>query len=347
MSKVFLFGVLLLCACTTTPQLPAIVDFADSVTAVSVGVTKRFEEEKISDLYNEEFNQEVTAQKLVLIQEGCADLISPEGISFSDPSLDDFDQHCKLTPSRQSANGGGFEPALVTVPTDQPGSDGRNAQRISLALNDYSKSLKALAESKLPSELGVKFKAAATSAKALGIEVSKLNDGSGLDPKSLAIVETGIDLVGGLLTETFEARRYVMVKRIVEQSQKRVEIAALILATWQYEPELPVLEALYDQLQEKRRAQTSAAGRLLNGDGSEKELLVATRELRALKGEIEKRETTAKWRVFPKIAQAHYAIEQSFEKPGLDAIAAANDRIAALVAQTKEFVQAIEAAEEE
>lgn len=341
----------MIAGCSTAPVQPAISAFATSVEKSTAEVEQRYKADKIADKYSAEFDRAVVDAQAVLQQDGCS---APIGLSVDPGSeaLSDFSAHCDLTAVVLDPTAGALSEIVIVVPDGQDGVEGENARRAAAALSRYATSIKALAETNLPGELGDKFGAAATSVNGLIGEVAKLGDGKGLEKDTIKVLDTGASLFGTLFTEAFEVRRYALLKKLVERADPSVALSARVIAAWYKKSEDPDLDAKYNELDEVAAVQATAIV-AIRGGSIDKAVAVAaavaaTETLRNRYRIVEEAETKAKWRVFIGIASAHEAILKSFNKPkSLEDLATANDRILDLVAKTDAFVKAVEEAGQE
>jgi hypothetical protein len=302
-------------------------------------VLDRYNGDAIEDTYRGELDAAMVASNTTLHGVGC----ESGPLRFSrDPEsekFDDFSKHCALEQVQLTPSGDLRKPdPPIRAPSGGPGADGYNARRLSFALQRYAKSLLALAESDTPEKLGSSFSAAGGAVLGLIEEADKLQGKPAPTNRSKAIRSVNTDLIGSLLSEAFEARRYAMLSRIVTDADSSVEIAAVALAAWAEEPEIAVLQNLYDRLNDAlARAQRA------EGAGNAVQARAELAHARSAYDAVVEGESTAAWKAFFDIARTHKAILASFNDPGdLEQLAEANTRINKLA----EKIEKINAAHE-
>jgi hypothetical protein len=174
--------------------------------------------------------------------------------------------------------------------------------------------------------LGSSFTNASTAVFGLIDEANKFQGSPPPSDRTTAIRSANTDLIGSLLTEVFEARRYAMLSSIVKDADNSVEIAAVALASWAEETELADLQARYDSLK-------NALGNAARAEGAGNSSLAKAELTRARSAydAVVEGEGKATWKMFFDIARTHRAILDSFDNPGdPKQLAEANGRINSL-----------------
>jgi hypothetical protein len=339
---------LLMAGCSTEYVQPQIETFAQSVDASTATALQRYAAEGIALRYREEYHREMANRSLasnqpVLVYQfdkgGCDRAISL-AVSLEDPALADFANHCRLVIIEFDPVSNTYrsvDPLEIRPPDDQEGVRGENARRVAEALRGYANALAELAAADTPQAVGASFGMAALAVQNLGAEARKLKGGENLPPPD-ARFGAGSALVQTVLTEVLEAKRYRLLKLLVTEADRTVEISARSLAAWYQEQSAEEIRAAYGTLHE---AVTAAQEAVIAQSPDRAGLLAAVREAYEA---VEVVETNAPWRVFLGIAEGHRAILQSLNAPAsLEQLAAANQRIARLVDQTHSFVESIDA----
>ena len=320
--------------CSTVHIAPDVAKFSNAMESTTGQVLKRYDGDAIEAKYRTELNEAMVASNVTLMKVGCI-----EPLRFTEridsEKFDDFSKHCALDQARRDRS---TPNPRIRPPSDGEGARGYSALRISLALQSYSKSLLALAQADTPSKLGSSFTNASTAVFGL-IDEAKIFQGySPPSDRTTAIRSANTELIGSLLTEAFEARRYAMLSSIVKDADSSVEIAAVALASWAEEPELDDLKARYDGLEIAVDNAVRAEG---TGDSS-----LAKAELaraRSAYDAVVEGEAKATWKMFFDIARTHRAILDSFDNPeDPKQLAEANKRINSLA----EKVEKVKAAKE-
>lgn len=328
-----------LVACSTAPVQPKIAEFSQVVTDTTTEVLMRYEREKIPTLLDEEFRAELLRRDGLLDAGGnCGRRIQPD-VTLDDPVLSDFSRHCALVTKRVDRETREVSIIEVTLPDGSAAVNGKNAQRVALVLRDYSTAIMELAKAGTPQEVSAKFAGAASAVSKLAGDV-KVAAGKGpLAPETQNIITTGSTFFGSLLREALEARRYRALKNIVIEADEWVQLSGEVLAGWYFIAEQPEIDARYAAFNDALSKQRIAAG----SEASDRETKVAATQ--AAYDALRTSEEEAKWKVFYRLALAHRAVRESFDKSrDLAQLAAANDRIGEFASAAKVFFEAVKAA---
>lgn len=340
------FVVLLLGACTTAPAQPFIETFSETVRHTSSVVEDRYEEDNIAALFQAEKDAAMIEKQAFYDLEGCE---GPIGLSvvLDAPGLEDFAAHCSYETFH--VQGDTIEAFTIRPSDGQPGISGENAARLSRHLVAYATALDRLASSSGPSDLADDFGSAAASVLTLADEAKKLsNDGEPIGEEARALAEAGSGLASSILQGAFEAKRYRMLRSLVNQSDPSVQLASRAITGWFRGRTSKKIIAAYEELESAKALQQSEIGKLRRGQGSREDALEALQNFREAYGALEQLETNAEWRFHLAIAEAHSAIRVSLNNPGnFESLAYANERIDDLVTKSKAFIEAVEAASEE
>lgn len=329
---------LLLAGCSTAPTLPAIKTFSDAVTTTTVAVDLRYEQDDIATKRQNDIDRLIVENKLPLN----VDCPAPIGLSVAldDPGLGDFTKHCALNAFDLSS--GRPVPTKTPTPDGTESADAYNARRLAHALGDYAASLKALAESDGPRQLAPAFESAAGSVLNLIGTAQASFGGQGLDAAQQRLAGAGTSLLGGVLTEAYETRRFKLMRRIVEVADPTVELSARAVAGWFRIADGSNPRELYEALDAAVADQQRAIIAVNDGTGDAAAAVTATQAARIAYQNVVNAETRSSWRTHLAIARAHRGILKSLQDAGdLSALAAANDRIADLAGKAKAFYEAL------
>lgn len=345
LSKIPFGFLLLLGACTTAPAQPSIAAFSETVLRTSSVVEERYKEDNIAALFQEEKDAAMIDGQAFYDLEGCEGPISLS-IDPGDAALDEFTEHCNY--GTFQARGDRVEPFEISPAIGEPGISGENAARLSRRLIGYAEALGRLANSSGPAELADDFETAAASVLTLANETMKLrSDGDPVGDQARALAEAGSGLASTILQGAFEARRYRLLRSLVNQSDPSVQLASRAIAGWFRGRTSQEIIAGYEELEAAKQKQQTAVLELRSGEGSSEIAIAAFQKFREAYEELERLETSAEWRFHLAVAQAHGAIRTSLNNPGnLESLAYANERIDELVTKGKEFFEAIEAESE-
>ncbi|MDG4551197.1 MAG: hypothetical protein P9F19_17665 [Candidatus Contendobacter sp.] len=308
--------------CSTAHIAPDVAKFSTAVESTTGQVLKRYDGDAIEAKYRAELNTAMVANNVTLMPVGCIEPLRFDQRIESE-KFDDFSKHCALQQARRDRS---MPNPPIRPPSNGPGAQGYSARRLSLALQNYAKSLLALAQSDTPSKLGSSFTNASTAIFGLIDEADKFQGAPPPSDRTTAIRSANTDLFGSLLTEAFEARRYAMLSSIVKDADSSVEIAAVALASWAEEPEIADLRARYDSL---KNALGDAAR--AEGAGNASRAIAELARARSAYDAVVEGEANATWKMFFDIARTHRAILDSFDNPGdPKQLAEANKRINSL-----------------
>lgn len=329
--------------CATQHITPRIDAFSTAVKASTEKLLARYDKDSIEQLYRNELDTALVGEDALLrLTQGCEKPLPLVGLDLDDPRLIDYADSCPLVAARLNRNAS--NPKDVLIPLDEhprpadgkPGVEGHNARKLALVLQKYTESLAALANATTPQELGNSFGAAADSLLALRNAAEGLsNPKPGLSEKAQARFDTGKGLLGTVLTEYFEAKRYRLLSQIVVSTDPVIEDVSRAMAAWYYPEYQKSADALQDSLRNSEIAAENAA--IAKTTGRESSLAQMRKEY----DDLVSLETSSDWKVFLSIASAHREIRKSFEEPqNIEQLTKANQRIKALVDKVAAYVAA-------
>jgi len=322
--------VFLLAGCTAAPTIPPISEFSDTMS----GIVKRgAASASFADSVAKARRADFAAAGVVY--------------SLSDRSVCDFTQPSVIVEVPNYKDGCRLEPLILDQVTDEPvpaasvfdtaqvqiaalEKGGQVVQTsdepllkkyLAALLRDdllaYATQLKALAESKLPSELNSSVSVAFDSVANLKDTIDSAVSANGASKPSANRAPTR-DLLALLATELAEAKRYSLLKKIIKSTDPTIKKAAVQLGILSFEQSKEELESFGDQL-------VAAVNR--NVETSEGNL----KSIEDAYSSAVNADSKAEFRRFVEIAQAHGAILAALEAPrDLEALAAATDRIKTL-----------------
>lgn len=332
-----------LTACSSQQVQPMIGVFAEVALDSAESVISKYDDDGLQQIYTDEFHDEMARKNLTYQVSGCSDLLKPS-IKLENPRLIDFKHHCSIIPSNVSMKQDEVEFFEVEFrpPSGGEGVEAYNVRRVAISLAEYALALSELVTASTPQDLKESFGEASYALVGLASNAKLLSSqGNDLSASAQALFETGSSLFGTLLAEAFEAKRYRLLAELVRSSDKTVETATRIIATWYYKKEKSEIRLAYERLEESVSLSNVAA---ITSKENQKELLD---EVLSAYDAVVVAEEDAQWRVFVGIAQAHRAILKSFDEPkSLDELLEANSRIADLAYQAKAFSAAVKEAGE-
>ncbi len=343
------FALPLVSGCTTEPVRPVIKTFADTVQqAVSAG-NSSFTSSDLDARVAAVLRQELAKQRGLYF-------LDPEGAGICEPAIPPpgpgvaaapgFDDVCTVRPFAPGPDGTPVAVDLILPPVrpSEIGPDGAltdtqrtvlefNARRALTALGEYAAAISDLATSTEPQGVADAASAAVTAIGTAASAAAKIG-GKPVPRDVQTVISTGSTLLGDLVGEALEARRYALLTEIVRKADPLVADLSRASADWFYIAQHEVLAAPY----------TALRGALRDSQPGDVAGMIAVQQAEAA---ARRSEAGADWRVFWQVAVAHHAILESLEEPAdFDRLMAANSRIHALVKSTKAFVAAVEAAKE-
>lgn len=347
------FPALVVCtACSTTPILPAIDEFAESVKIAGEAGSGSF---KATEL-----KQRVDATlRLNMLSVGAFYGVDDDSVGqcilFTPLSLDpgdevaEFDDYCAISAYKRT-NGtiDKYVPILPAyIPDENPNARLPNAAELATAefnaslsldaLARYVKALGELAKADSPQKVA---KAASDAVTSVGNAVStaaKLAR-SPLTPKNAELIPATSSLVGKLLGEVLEAQRYSTIASIVLTSDETVTTLSRNIANWFW------LSERKELIKTNTLFRSAVDLSVVEQDDATDSILL---QVETTRDAARAAQDNAVWRTFWNVAVAHRAIADSLKSDSApEQLAAANTRIQALVDAVRNFTKAVEASQE-